>query len=75
MVKALKDTPQEDNRVLGDPYNRSPYIPRIPPHLPTFRRELRATPFFPQPPPTIPRVLKVERCLVVDSYTPRNHLG
>lgn len=34
MIKALKDTPQEDNRVLSDPYNQSPYIPRIPPHLP-----------------------------------------
>lgn len=57
MIKALKGTPQEDNRVLSDPYNWGSLYPGI--HrlsAPTSRRELLVRPFtvptfLPFPPP------------------------
>lgn len=42
MIKALKGTPQEDNRVLSDPYNWRSLYPRLHLSAPISRCELRA---------------------------------
>lgn len=77
MIKALKGTPQEDNRVLSDPYNWGslyPGIRRL--SAPTAHRELLVRPFtvptflpFRRRAAPLPRDLRVERCLVVDGCT------